>query len=190
MARSNHGCVTLRNALTLLALAAFLATAAFALAVMRGDRAYGIAGLWQTIAGPPDLGPVDFASISRSTSGNDALFCPPGLCAASRPDGVSPVFAATVQRLRDAIRVIEVNDPDLFFLARDDSVPQDRYLARTPLLRYPDTINVRFHDLGQGRASLSVYSRSQIGRSDFGVNRARVEAWLAELARTLPVAQP
>lgn len=188
--RGNHGCVNLRNALTLLAIAAFLATAAFALAVMRGDRSYGISALWETVAGPPDLGAVDFAAISRSATGNDALFCPPGLCTGSRPDGVSPVFATTVQRLRDAIRVIEVNDPDLFFLARDDSLPQDRYLARTPLLRYPDTINVRFHDLGQGRSSLSIYSRSQIGRSDFGVNRARVGAWLTELARTLPVAQP
>jgi hypothetical protein len=180
----------LRTVVTTVAVVLLLAGGLLAAAIWRGDRSFGVAGLWQALSGPPDLGPVDFAAISRSASGNDALFCPPGLCAASRPDGVSPVFATAVQRVRDAVRVIEVNDPDLFLLARDDSLPQDRYLARTPLLRYPDTINVRFHDLGQGRSSLSIYSRSQVGRSDFGVNRARVETWLAELARTLPVAQP
>ena len=133
---------------------------------------------------------MDFAAITRSGSGNDALFCPEGLCGSARIDGVSPVFLAPVARLRDAVRVIEVNDPDVFALTRDEAKIQDRYLARTRLMRFPDTINVRFIDLGNGRSTLAVYSRSQIGRSDFGVNKARLEGWLKLLREKLPLAQP
>jgi uncharacterized protein (DUF1499 family) len=98
------------------------------------------------------------------------------------------VFNATVARLRDAVRVIEANDEDLTHVETTAGGLQDRFIARTRLMRYPDTINVRFHDLGEGRSSLSLYSRSQIGRSDFGVNRARLEGWIAELRRQLPIA--
>jgi uncharacterized protein (DUF1499 family) len=34
-----------------------------------------------------------------------------------------------------------------------------------------------------GQATLAIYSRSLIGHGDFGVNRARIERWLAALAR-------
>jgi uncharacterized protein (DUF1499 family) len=142
------------------------------------------------MAGPADQGPVAFEAITRRASGNDALFCPPGRCGGTAVDGVSPVFLAPVQRLRDLIRVIEVNDPDLTLVTRDEAMLEERYVARTRLMRYPDTIQVRYVDLGGGRSSLMLYSRSQIGRSDFGVNRARLEAWLATLRETVPTAQP
>ncbi len=170
-------------------LAALALVAAFTLGVVvtRGDESYGIAKLWERLFGAPDLGPVDFAALTRSPTGNDALFCPPGLCAAP-VDGAPPVFAVPVARLRDAVRVIEVNDPDVFALARDEAKVQDRYLARTRLMRFPDTINVRFIELEGERSTLALYSRSQIGSSDFGVNRKRLETWIGLLRQSLPVA--
>lgn len=161
---------------------------ALSVAVWRGDERFGIAAWWARLAGPADLGPVDFAGITRSPSGNDALFCPPDLCGQVRSDGVAPVFVSPVARLRDAVRVIEVNDPDVFTLARDEGKIQDRYLARTKWMRFPDTISVRFIDLGGGRSTLALYSRSQIGRSDLGVNKARLERWIMLLREKLPVA--
>lgn len=158
--------------------------------IWRGDGAYGIAHFWDRFVGPPDLGPVVFARITRSPTANDALICPTGECGSAPVDATPPVFAVPVARLRDEVRVIEVNDPDVFPLARNEAPLQDRYLARTRLMRFPDTINVRFIDLGEGRSTLALYSRSQIGRSDFGVNRARLDAWIAELKERLPVAQP
>jgi uncharacterized protein (DUF1499 family) len=180
----------LRIVLTSLLSAALAGSAVLTLAIWRGDESFGIARFWERVVGPPDLGPVDFAAITRSPSGNDALICPPGLCGVAAPDGVSPVFAAPVARLRDAVRVIEVNDPDIFALARDDQRVQDRYLARTRLMRYPDTINVRFIALGDNRSTLALYSRSQVGRKDFGVNKARLEAWIRLLTEKLQVVQP
>ena len=158
-------------------------------AIWRGDESYGIARLWTVLAGPADLGAVDFAGIVRSPSSNDALICPPGLCGTARTDGAAPVFNAPVARLRDAVRVIEVNDPDVFPLARDEAKVQDRFLARTSLLRFPDTISVRFIDLGNGRSTLALYSRSKLGSSDFGVNKARLDDWIKQLRSKLPLVQ-
>ena len=174
-------------ALRALGFVVFFGLIGLSVAIWRGDARFGMASLWETLNGPADLGPVEFATIQRSASGNDALYCPAGLCGAARVDGVPPVFSAPVSRLRDAVRVIEVNDPDVSPLARDEAKVQDRYLARTRLLRFPDTVSVRFIDLGEGRSTLAIYSRSQIGRSDFGTNRARVEEWLDLLRAKLPV---
>lgn len=160
---------------------------ALSFALSRGDERFGISSWWERLAGPADLGAVDFAAINRSASGNDALICPPDLCGAARIDGTAPVFVTPVARLRDAVRVIEVNDPDIFPLARDEAKVQDRYLARTKLMRFPDTISVRFVDLGGGRSTLALYSRSQMGARDFGVNKARLEQWIRQLRQTLPV---
>ena len=40
-----------------------------------------------------------------------------------------------------------------------------------------------------GHSTLALYSRSQLGKGDLGVNRARIERWLAELGREVPVAR-
>lgn len=179
-----------RNIVWTIAAFGLICLAAVSIALVRGDESFGIAQVWERLVGPPDLGAVDFASIERSRTGNDALICPPGFCGAARTDGVPPVFNAPVARLRDAVRVIEVNDPDVFALARDEAKVQDRYLARTRLMRFPDTISVRFIDLGEGRSTLALYSRSQIGSRDFGVNRARLMTWIQLLRQKLPVAGP
>lgn len=180
----------MRNILWLFGTLAIAAVIALSFAIWRGDERFGISSWWERLAGPADLGPVDFGVINRSPSGNDALICPPGLCGSVKTDGVAPVFIAPVARLRDAVRVIEVNDPDVSPLARDEAKVQDRYLARTRLMRFPDTISVRFIDLGGGRSTLALYSRSQIGRSDFGVNKARLQEWISLLREKLPVAVP
>lgn len=164
--------------------------AGFAFAVWRGDRSFGIASFWTKVTGSPDLGPVDFSSVARSASDNDALICPTGFCGAARTDGTAPIFNVPVARLRDAVRVIEVNDPDVLPLARDEAKVQDRFLVRTRLMRFPDTVSVRFIDLGAGRSTLALHSRSKIGRSDFGANKARLAAWISHLREKLPVVQP
>lgn len=179
----------LRHVVVALGFLATLGGTALAIAIWRGDESFGIARVWERLAGPADQGAVDFGAISRSPSGNDALICPPGLCGSARVDAVSPVFAATANQLRDAVRLIDTNNEDISLVFADAGGQQDRFLARTRLMRYPDTINVRFLDVGEGRATLALYSRSQIGRSDLGVNRARLESWITQLRGKLP-AQP
>jgi uncharacterized protein (DUF1499 family) len=50
---------------------------------------------------------------------------------------------------------------------------------------FPDTISALFRSEEEGRSTLAVYSRSQYGYWDFGVNRRRVLTWLAELEKRL-----
>jgi uncharacterized protein (DUF1499 family) len=50
---------------------------------------------------------------------------------------------------------------------------------------FPDSITVRFIPLTPDSATLAIYSRSHYGRNDFGVNEARIRAWLTALERAL-----
>jgi len=57
------------------------------------------------------------------------------------------------------------------------------YIARTPLMGYPDYISVHALDLGNNRSALAVFSRARFGISDRGVNKKRMLGWLQELAQ-------
>jgi hypothetical protein len=52
------------------------------------------------------------------------------------------------------------------------------FLQRTRVMRFPDTIDVEVFP-SPGGSTIAIYSRSLIGRRDFGVNRARVARRLA-----------
>ncbi|MDF2690080.1 MAG: hypothetical protein K0Q80_3046, partial [Microvirga sp.] len=54
-------------------------------------------------------------------------------------------------------------------------------LVRTRFMRFPDTVVVQVFDRGEDASTLALYSRSQVGRSDFGVNRRRIERWVARI---------
>jgi uncharacterized protein (DUF1499 family) len=81
------------------------------------------------------------------------------------------------------------SEPRITAVASDDATLTDRYIQRSALMRYPDTIVVKFFDLPDGRSTIAVYSRSQLGKSDLGVNRVRIERWLAKLGEAAPVVQ-
>jgi uncharacterized protein (DUF1499 family) len=57
-------------------------------------------------------------------------------------------------------------------------------------MRFPDTIVVRYLRLGENRSTLAIYSRSQLGRYDLGVNLARIERWLDKLRQEVRVRKP
>jgi uncharacterized protein (DUF1499 family) len=140
------------------------------------DRAYAL------VFGPPDLGPVDFATLTRRSSPNDALACPADLCPNAKSDLVPPVFAVPAERLRAIVAEVALAEADAEIVSSGEGDEQDRYVVRTRLMRFPDTVDVRIIRQGEARATLALYSRSQIGYSDLGTNRARIERWLAAIA--------
>lgn len=151
---------------------------------------YFLAGperIWNQF-GNPDLGPVAFETLERRTTPNDALACPPGFCSASS-DITSPLFAIEVTELRRLFQQAIAEEPLLTRIDADDGALTERYIQRSSGLRFPDTINIRYIDRGEGRSTLALYSRSQIGRNDLGVNRARLERWLGKLEKLAPSAQ-
>jgi uncharacterized protein (DUF1499 family) len=133
--------------------------------------------VWSLIFGNPDLGAVDFQNLVRRTQPNDALICPPDHCPNAGLDLEPPVWPVEAEHLRSIVSAVACEQPGTTSLEeRGDR--QMRYLVRSRLLRFPDTVNVEVVGRGENRATLALYSRSQIGRTDFGTNRRRLERWV------------
>jgi uncharacterized protein (DUF1499 family) len=140
-------------------------------------------GAWALVFGPPDLGAVDFATLARRRTPNDALVAPEGLCRQADVDRVAPAHRVPAERLRAILAEVALSERGTTRLAATGA--QDRFLVRTPFFRFPDTVNAEAVPRGEGEAALALYSRSQIGGYDFGVNGARLARWLARVDERL-----
>jgi uncharacterized protein (DUF1499 family) len=127
-----------------------------------------------------DVPVVDFATVQRGPDPNQYLLCPKGTCTAET-DGEAPVFDVPVEKLRVAWDEMLTEQPRLEVLRRDVTNTQIDYVQRTRLLRFPDLVTVRFVPIDDTHSTLAIYSRSVYGKGDMGVNRIRVEEWLARL---------
>lgn len=165
----------MRKLLAILLLSIVLAAAAFLV--------IGPARLWAQF-GPADLGEVDFATLARRTTPNDALACLPAYCAA-RADVPAPVFDRPFGDVFLAIQDAVVREPGLEQVGADAAAGTLRFVQRSRLMGFPDTINVKVVPVEGGGTAVLLYSRSQIGRSDMGVNLARVKRWIGLLAARL-----
>jgi uncharacterized protein (DUF1499 family) len=97
-------------------------------------------------------------------------------------DAEAPEFAMAASDLAAAFDRVALAEPRTVRLA---GAPDDlwmTYVQRSRLMAFPDYVSVRIVPLGPDRSTLVVYSRARYGQSDLGVNRARVEKWLAALA--------
>ena len=56
------------------------------------------------------------------------------------------------------------------------------YVTRSALWGFPDYTSVKVVPDGAGSV-VTIFARARFGESDIGVNRARVERWLSQLAR-------
>jgi uncharacterized protein (DUF1499 family) len=155
--------------------------------VWRGPEPGGIDDLYTRLFGPADLGPVEFETLARRAAPNDSLACPPGVCPKAVADLVPPVFGVNGPTLRRALREIAAADGAELVYAETSGLT-DRFVARTPLMRFPDTVDAMIVDRGPDAATLALYSRSQIGHSDLGANRARLARWLEALGARFPAA--
>jgi len=132
-----------------------------------------------------DTGDVDLRRLARSGASNEFLACPPDYCAASA-DATTPVYPVPAQHLVAIVRSVLAEQPRMTVL-RDGPLagaPEGSgkivAVQRSLVFRFPDTVWIEIAPRG-ARASLAIYSRSAYGRSDFGVNRARVETLLAAI---------
>ena len=147
-----------------------------------GFLLYGRQTQWTAIAGDPDTGPYDFSALTRSASPNDALLCSPGLCEGLTVDGPLPVYEMAPDALMAALAQAIDAQPDRKERVDGGADPLGlRYVTWTETLRFPDTSQFLAVDLGDGRTGLIAYARAQIGRSDMGNNRARLERWTAAI---------
>lgn len=127
---------------------------------------------------------IDFASLRPGARPNRFLMCPPDLCAAAG-NAESPAFEVPAERLRERWREVASARPRVELVGSSADGWQLDYVARSARLRFPDLVTVRFVSLAPGRSTLAIYSRALYGRRDFGVNRTRIEGWLAAIASGL-----
>ncbi len=134
------------------------------------------------VFGPIEQGPIDFSNLVLGPKPNQFLVCPAEYCTA-KPHLVSPVFALSADALRQRWMTMIETLPRIEKGAFDDQTLQYDFVQRSALMRYPDSITVRFIALNDAAATLAIYSRSHYGHSDLGVNEDRVRAWLLALEK-------
>jgi uncharacterized protein (DUF1499 family) len=91
------------------------------------------------------------------------------------------VYDATPAHLAAAFDAFAMAQPGVSRLKVSDDDLCVTYVQRSRIMGFPDYFSIRFLDMGDGDAGVAVYSRARYGQSDLGVNRARVEKWLAAL---------
>lgn len=140
-------------------------------------------GCGDGVAGIPVPGPMDMARIVRPSSPNTALAAPDGF--RPTPDLVTPVYAVPAPALYAAIRQVAAGQARTYAHVSFDDRLQAHFVARSAVFGFPDLITAQVEPAAPGHSTLVLYSRSVYGRSDLGVNRRRVESWLAALQTRL-----
>ncbi len=134
-------------------------------------------------AGLPAPAPIDFAHLRRPGTPNTALAAPAGF--SPKPDLVTPDYALPAAALFAAAQQIAASQPRTWQQAAFPARMQADYVARSAVLNFPDLVTIQVLPDGAAQAHLILWSRSVYGRSDFGVNRRRVAAWLTALDAAL-----
>lgn len=135
------------------------------------------AKFWMRMVGNPDLGPVDFTTLAKSPDPNQYLLCPINICKLETPDDEPKTYPFNAQILKQKFLDV-ISDKNTEMIKQDEHTV--RFIARSSILQFPDTVSVEFFDIEKG-STMAIYSRSQIGYSDFGTNESRVRRWLEKL---------
>lgn len=130
-----------------------------------------------------DATTMDLRSLDKRTESNDALACAAGLCSVPA-DFESPAYTVSVEKLLRITESVIAAEPRTKIVARDQKLQQLVFVQRSRIFRFPDTVWIQGVKAGTG-STLIIYSRSNYGESDLGVNKKRLEKWLAKLTEQI-----
>jgi uncharacterized protein (DUF1499 family) len=143
--------------------------------------------------GLPTPPPADVTHLVRPATPNTALAAPKGFMSEgftsegfAAVDIVTPRYQIPAKALFALIQDVAAGQPRTYRAALYPAQLQVHYVARSALFNFPDLVMVQVQREGPDSSGLIMYSRSVYGRSDLGVNRKRVETWLAALQIKLP----
>ncbi len=122
---------------------------------------------------------TDLILDNKSNAPNDALACPLNFCQ-GRANYTVPIFQLSKAVLAVRVQEIIKSEPRTTLIHSNPNLDQLIFVQRSRLFGFPDTIWVQFVDL-RSESSLIIYSRSNYGYWDFGVNRKRIKSWLKKL---------
>ena len=124
-----------------------------------------------------DSTPIDLRTLAPSSFPNNAFACPPQTCA-TKADIDSPVFNLSTSELVDIVRQVVLGQERTELVSVDANLNQFVFVQRSALFGFPDTIRIQTVDLTP-QSSIIIFSQSNYGYWDMGVNKRRVENWLA-----------
>ena len=124
--------------------------------------------------------PVDFATLEFAWTPNQFLMAPAGATPKAEPHAVSQVLAAEPAVVAEALARVAQAQPRTRVLWRSEDGLAFTAVQQSRLMRFPDFVSVEVR-AAEGGSVVLAYSRSVFGRGDHGVNRARVEGWMAQL---------
>lgn len=105
-----------------------------------------------------------------------------------RPEGgnaPAPVLAASPEEVLAALAAIAADTPRTRMLAGSVQEGRITWVTRSALWGFPDYTTATAVAVPGGAAPV-ILARLRFGADDLGVNRARVEDWLARLAAQFP----
>jgi uncharacterized protein (DUF1499 family) len=130
--------------------------------------------------------PVDFATLRLPASPNAHLAAPPG--ATNERHETIPLLPVAPEVAWQALRGLAAGMERVWKHGEWPERRQAQWVARSRWMNYPDLIDGQVVEL-PGGSGLFLYSRSLIGYSDLGVNKARIAAWRAAFDRALAAAR-
>jgi uncharacterized protein (DUF1499 family) len=146
-------------------------------ALLVGAGVLAISMRW--VADDPAVWHVDPATAQRTGAPNDYLVAPEGATAAA-PDRIARVHPSSPRELLQKLDAVAMRAPRTERIGGSLDEGWITYVQRSRVVGFPDYVSVRAIDVPGGSA-LVVWSRSRFGYGDFGVNKTRVEGWLATL---------
>lgn len=172
-----------------------------AILLVAGLTAYKI----RTSTHDPAVWHVDPLTAEAAVTPNHFRVAPEGMTEQAI-DLVAPIYTGDITEIAQAFDTFVINQT---LVERIAGTPEDlwmTYVQRTPTLRFPDYISVRFIPLSEpapvepaatttdpaadpaatppaapGQVTVAIFSRSRFGNGDMGVNAARVNSWLKSL---------
>lgn len=117
---------------------------------------------------------VDPRAATRPDTPNSWLIRPVG------GDAAAPEFALAAPELAALVDAVIAAQPRTHPIAGSVEAGHITYVTRTPIMGYPDYVSVRVFATATG-AGLAMFSRSRFGHSDLGMNRRRLDDWMARI---------
>ena len=150
------------------------------------NRSAVLLSLFALAACSADTTGIEFSTLVRPSSPNTYLVCPKDRCAA-KADEDGPVYAVPPGQLFERARTILAAEPRTELVQNEPERQRLVLVQRSAFFRFPDTVTLQVFPLADGNATLAIYSQSNYGYGDFGVNKDRVHAWIglidAQVAR-------
>jgi len=133
---------------------------------------------------------MDFSRLRLHRRKNNQYLVAPRGHTADDPHRIAPVFDRPVETLAGDFRRHALTQPRVRLLEVSVDGRRLELVQRSRLFRFPDRISVELLPLDDRRSTLAIYSRAKYGSNDFGVNRKRIDAWLAAIGAPAAESQP